>query len=397
MHSPILQHKQIHQFTLAVSCMLLMVQGYAFAPLQPTLSAEFHSGLVNHSVPLFILSFSLSAAGMLWKHEMLNLRICFFLSLLALGTGLLFISTAQSALSFLLIRILTGIGTGLMLPSALMLSGWHVRPRHAPFNFAIIMFSLATGMTFGPSLGGWLNDICGWRLFYRSMGITSTILAIVYYLNTGGLKGWHHLRSLSNRPSVLTVLSKNWNSYLFAFLTGIFHSSVFVWIIVYFTKSYQLTEYQVANELLLFGLPGLVVAFGLFRYKLDAKVLPILYTTLTLTIAGLLVLLSDLPLFVEEILLCVISLGFGCSQPLFIGLINIPLKIIPLSLGSSALFAGYGLGPIIMDILLEWNIESATIFAITIALSLIALSVFIWPGVLRQQTQSSAFKRAGIS
>ena len=306
----------------------------------------------------------------------------FLVSLAALFAGTYVLSMAWSATAFLLIRALTGFGTGVMLPSALLLA---IRPhdkKRSLNDMVLIIFALATGMTFGPSLGGWLNGLIGWQGLYRLIGILAALLFLLYCLKD---KQEKPVRIVQYKMDTVKSSGLDWkNSYLYSFvyLTGVFHSGVFVWISYYFSTQYGLDEFHIATDLFIFGLPGFVVTLLMHYYQLDKKVLSILYIALGLTVAGLLLLMGNLPLWMAECLLGIMSVGFGCSQPLFIGILKLPragISLIgPVAKGSGLLFAGYGSGPLMMIALLSVSLGAATFFLILLVLALAYSSRRVW-------------------
>lgn len=365
-----------------IACMLLMFQAYLVAPLSPTLANDFNSSWVNLAVPAFAIPFAIAAAGMVFLKPGVDLRKYFLISLAGLCLGTYLLSMATSVSVFLLIRALTGFGTGAMLPSALLLA---IRPygkKRSLNHMVLIIFALAAGMTFGPSLGGWLNGLIGWRGLYQSIRVLTALLFLIYFFKDRQ-EGREGITPLEMKAAARS--GSDWKRryiYSFVFLTGLFHSGVFVWITYYFTTQYGLDEFHIATDLFIFGLPGFVVTILLYRYQLDKKVITILYAALGLTIAGLMVLLGNLPLWLAECLLGIISIGFGCSQPLFIGILKLPGKgaspIRPVAIGSGILFAGYGSGPLMMIALLNIDLGAAIVFLILLVLALAYISRRVW-------------------
>ena len=364
-----------------IACMLLMFQAYLVAPLLPTLAKDFDSSLVNFAIPAFAIPFAIAAAGMVFFKPAVDLRKCFLISLVLLCVGTYLLSITTSASTFLLVRVLKGFGTGFMLPSALLLAVEPYGKKRSLEHMVLIIFALATGMTFGPSLGGWLNGVIGWRCLYQCITVLVALLFLLYFLRErkqdNGITPF--VRKVAGR------IGSDWKSryiYGFVYLTGVFHSGVFVWISYYFTTQYGLDEFHIATDLFIFGLPGFVVTILMYRYRLDKKVITILYFALGLTIAGLAVLMGNLPLWLAECLLSIISVGFGCSQPLFIGILKLPARGVSalrlVAKGSGILFAGYGTGPLIMSALLNVNLGGAMVLLILLVLALTYISPRVW-------------------
>jgi len=366
----------------ATACMLLMVQAYLVAPLTPTLTKDFNSGLISMAVPAFAIPFALAALSMVLLKPKVKLNLWLMISLGALCIGTYLLSKASSAHDFLWIRALTGLGTGVMLPTALLMA---IRPqgkKRSMNHMVLIIFALASGMTFGPSLGGWLNDLIGWRGLYLGIAMLTALLLIISFLSDRQERGRgivpYEMKAAGRSRSDW----KSRYSYSFIFLTAVFHSGVFIWISYYFTTQYGLDEFYIATDLFIFGLPGFVVTLVMYFYQLNKQVIRVLYFSLGLTVAGLLLLMWNLPLWLAECLLGILSIGFGCSQPLFIGILKLPRGDVspvgPIAKGSGLLFAGYGSGPLIMMALLSFNLKVAIVFLVVLVLALAYSSRRIW-------------------
>jgi predicted MFS family arabinose efflux permease len=269
-----------------------------------------------------------------------------------------------------------------MLPSALLLALRPSAPKRSLQPMVLVIFALATGMTFGPSIGGWLNGLLGWRWLFRGIALLAALLFLCYLI-----KNWRDsARGLAVYRMKAAARSKsNWKrsySYTFIYLTGVFHSGVFVWISYYFSTQYGLDEFQIATELFIFGLPGFLLTLVMYFFQMDKKVLRTLYIALGVTGACLSVFLQHLPLWLAECVLGIMSLGFGCSQPLFIGLLKMPRADVspvgPVAKGSGLLFGGYGSGPLIIIPLLELDLNAAMLFLILLLLALAYISRRVW-------------------
>ncbi|MCC8408552.1 MFS transporter [Mucilaginibacter sp. UR6-1] len=387
---------QIPKQIPGIACLLLMVYAYGVAPLQPTLTREFNSTLTAFAIPVFALCFALAAAAMVLFHHFMKLQQWFMLSLIWLCAGALLLSLARSAEAFLLIRAFTGLGTGMMLPSALMLAPAG-KKSGALGSLIMVMFALGAGMTFGPSLGGWINALAGWRILYHIIAILTAMLILAACLNKKRGKVMVELQNPTHKATdIFRIIWKSRYIYLFVYLTGIFHSGVFVWISNYFTVQYGQNEYHIANDLMVFGLPGLAVTFMLYRYHLDTRVLKILYAGLGLTIAGLIILMTNLPLWLAECLLAAMSVGFSCSQPIFIGILRMPASVKPLATGSAVLFAGYGSGPLIIIALLDIHMGAAMAFLVVLVMALAVVSRLVWRQPAIHLKSRGHFIRAGM-
>jgi len=371
---------------LGTSCFLLMFQLYCIAPLLPAYTGEFNSSLLNMAIPAFAIPFATAAACMVLSPSTFKKPEWWIaLSLLAMSSGSLLLSTVGSAEVFLLNRMLTGVGTGTMLPSALVLATRSADKKESFSNMIRIILSLATGMTFAPSIGGWLNESLGWRSLFQVVGMISALLWLLFIMfNIRNKSISYRQIRMVERESNLHIIWKGRKIYSFVFLSGVFHSGVFVWISYYFTLQYKLGAYDLGTALFIFGLPGLTVAILLFRMNQDTSGVRILYSGLALTILGLLVMMQHLPLWLAECLLALMSLGFSLSQPLFIGILKLPKAGLSagtlFAIGSGILFAGYGSGPLIMAALLESQKYAGIGFLVFVVIVMAGLGSYVTSG-----------------
>jgi predicted MFS family arabinose efflux permease len=244
-----------------------------------------------------------------------------------------------------------------------------------------IILAIAAGMTFSPSIGGWWNGIFGWRSLYLVLSILCTLLFI--FCSSSKVLNIVPLKAIDGPdPELKNAGNTARFIYSFSFLTGLFHSGVFVWISHYFTSRYRLDEFEIATELFIFGSPGFVISFLIHHFKIDSKTITILYVSMGLTILGLVFLWGELPLKSAECLLAIISIGFGCSQPLFVGLLKLPQGreslLPPAAHGIASLFGGYGFGPLVMFALLSIDLSTGLIFLIATVAGLAYLSHRVW-------------------
>jgi len=378
------QNSYLLNAVLGISCFLLMFQLYFIAPLIPGYLNEFNSTLLEMSIPAFAIPFAITAAGMaLFPSTIKKPDKWFLLSLLAMSLGSLVLSTVKSAEVFLFCRVLTGMGTGTMLPAALIIATRSVDKKESFINMIGIILYLATGMTFAPSIGGWLNESVGWRSLYQIIGILTAVIWLLYILVINKNHAHQYRRQYMVKSlSSLQLIRKGKNIYSFVYLSGVFHSGVFVWVSYYFTTQYKLNENEIATALLILGLPGYIATLLMLRYHLDTKVIRILYSGLALTIAALFTMMLNIPLWLAECLLAVISLGYCFTQPLFIGILKLPLAGISagrlIAIGSGILFVGYGTGPLLMAALINANKDFAIGFFVLLVLCMGILSRKIW-------------------
>ncbi|WP_162276966.1 MFS transporter [Mucilaginibacter pedocola] len=383
---------------VGASCFLLMFQLYLIAPLLPGYVTAFRSPLMEMAIPAFAIPFAISAMGMAFFRALIKQpNRCLSFSLYAMAVGALLLSGAGSAESFLLVRALTGLATGIMLPAAIVAVTRQSNKAMALRSMITLIFFMATGMVFGPCIGGWLNKIIGWPYLYRFIAFVSAGLWFMHLWCSKAHIPTAHKSTAVHEQLPLHIVRQVQYTYAFTFLSGMFHSGVFVWVSVYFHSVYQISEAETANALLVFGLPGLIITILMFVYHWDTKVIRLLYWGLIVTIAGLFIMLLHVPLWMAECLLALMSVGYCFSQPLFIGVLKLPVSGIAagrlIALGCAALFAGYGIGPLLMGWLLNTGQHIATGSLIVMAIVLAVLSAKVWQPAEIQQRRRLFYAR----
>ncbi|WP_426329014.1 MFS transporter [Pedobacter sp. R-06] len=370
-----------YEYTTLFACMLVMFQAYLIAPLSPSLARDFASPLPALGIPVFAIAFSIAATATAYLKIHVPVRGYLLLSLGSMALGCYLLSISETAFFFLITRALVGFGTGALLPMTILHNVCHTKKPKSLERIVPVVFALAMGMTFSPSIGGWLNGVFGWRMLYLCLSILCTLFLILCLLKK--VEKFIPPGILIENSGDVKSFERNAGFiYSFSFLTGLFHSGVFVWISHYFTVQYRLNESEIATELFIFGFPGFALSFLFHHLQMDKKMITFLYATMGLTILGLLLLWGDLSLGLAECLLAVISIGFGCSQPLFMGLVKLPqgrqTLLSPAAHGTGFLFGGYGIGPLVMFALLSINLSTGLLFLISTVAALAYISIRIW-------------------
>jgi predicted MFS family arabinose efflux permease len=378
---------------LAFSSFLLMFQAYLVAPLIPQYVKVFESRLMNFIIPVYAIPFAIGA----FVTSILIARGARFYKLMwpvfAISMGCFMLAGAQSAGFFLLVRALTGIATGGIIPISLILVSKHPDHSKRGNGMMIIIFSLATGMTFAPVTGGWLNHIIGWRILYIGLGA----LSFLVFLSATKLRNMLNHGNMGTNAIypvleyIIRILKnrKFRKANVFIYLTGTFHSSVFVWISYYFTNRYQLDEQQLAVALLIFGLPGLLVVMTMARQPRQSRVEPQLYIGLFLVTFSILALLLTIPFWLSVVLIATLSVGYNLTQPLFIGIIKGPLNNraarVAACIGCGVLFLGYGTGPLFVLFLLHYGRMLTLTFLGILQLMFFFFSLRVWSSLARMK------------
>jgi predicted MFS family arabinose efflux permease len=300
-----------------------------------------------------------------------------------MASGLLLISFAPSGFVFILIRILTGAVTGGIVPISIAVIAdlYPLEQRGKYFSWFVL--ALAGGMTFGPTFGACLYPEIGWRIQFIVLVAICGMLFIWlnYQFRSFSIEKKHAALRLDTLYRKCRMLLKNHAGkkiYCFIFLNGVFHSGMFVWISYYFSTAYHFDDRSMGLGLLLFSLPGLLMAVSITtaiaRYG-SYKVIFAGLFVITLTIGLMAV---QAPFWVSMLATGFLSIGYVMTQPFFVGIINSfrngKTSIITIGFGACLLFMGYGLGPVIFLYLLKFGIGRALILLTILEICLGLLS-----------------------
>jgi predicted MFS family arabinose efflux permease len=361
---------------LGVAAFLVMFQAYLVAPLIPALTRTFHTNpsLMGLAVPAFTIPYGISSLfyGPMSDRFGRKAIILNLLGFLAFSTLLLAFS--HTATEFLVIRVLIGIATGGIFPISVALIGdiYPYEKRGKPIG--ILFAGMAGGITFGSTLGAYLNPIIGWQMEFVITGVLSSALFFFAFFKPGifvlqQTKISIGLKTIIKNSAGLLSSSEGKRVYSFIFLNGAFHSGIFAWLGYYFTAKYHLGDQGIGIALLGYGLPGMLmgVTIGKMADRFGRK--KIIPAGLFIGAAMVMILVFKVPLLVAGITVAILSLGFDMTQPLFAamvsGLGNNSVRGQAMGLGSCLLFLGYGAGSLVFQLLLNAGINYAlTLFAV---------------------------------
>lgn len=328
------------------------------APLIPRLAAVFdvtaeRAGLI---VPAYLIPYGVSTLLYGLLSDRLGRRPVMFASLAAfiLLTGVT--GLAQSATQMTTLRLLTGLGASGVVPLALALVGdlFPYRERGRPLGW--LFGAMAGGMAVGSTVGVILEPFISWRwLFFgvAALGLIA-LIALLPYRNLLGDTGERNARPVgvivAGYKSLLSS-TRGARTYTYVLLNAVFHSGVFTWLGLYFSRRYGLGEVGIGLALLGYGIPGFLL--GPFIGRLADRYGRSRLIPLGLMLAGLsaAALALDLPVMAAALLVTLLSLGYDLTQPLLAGVVTDlgPQRGQAMGLNVFTLFVGFGTGSLVFS------------------------------------------------
>lgn len=352
---------------LAATTFLVFFQGYMIAPLIPRLAAVFDVSVqtIGLAVPAYLIAYGTATLVYGPFSDRLGRRPVIITSLSIFVVLTVLTSSAHSAMELTMFRLVTGLGAGGIVPLALMLIGdlFPYQERGRPIGW--LFGAMAGGMACGSVAGVMLEPLISWRGLFWGVAAFSciTLFGLLPYRSLLG-KG-----TVTVKPSLRVVARGYWalldtvrgrRTYTYVFLNAVFHSGVFTWLGVYFSRRYGVGEVGIGLALLGYGVPGFL--FGPAIGRLADRFGRSYLIPLGLVLAGACAfgLALDIPIVLAPVLVTLLSLGYDLTQPLLAGIVTDlgPKRGQAVGLMAFILFVGFGVGSLIFGAMLPLGIAT---------------------------------------
>jgi predicted MFS family arabinose efflux permease len=373
---------------LSAVTFLIFFQAYMVAPLIPKLAGLFgvspqRIGLV---VPAYLIPYGVSTLFYGLFSDRIGRRRIMLGSLLAFAilTGLT--ATSQDTAQLIVWRLFTGIGASGVVPLALALIGalFPYEKRGRPLGW--LFGAMAGGMAFGSTFGVLLEPFLGWRGLFVAVGCLGLVGLALLSRYAGMLGEVPASRTITLRDVLVGYESllknaRGARTYVYVLLNSLFHSAVFTWLGLYFSRRYGLGDVGIGLALLGYGVPGFLFgpAIGRAADRWGRRwLIPAGLGIAALSAAALIL---RLPVLGAAVSVTVLSLGYDMTQPLFAGIVtslNPERAGQAMGLNVFTLFTGFGIGSFLFGSALRWGFPAALIIfgSIQVAASLSAVPLY---------------------
>ncbi len=373
---------------LAGITFLIFFQGYMVAPMIPRLAATFgvSDQKVGLLVPVYLIPYGISTLFFGLLSDWIGRRRIMLASLAAFAilTGLT--ATSGSVDQMIVWRFLTGLGASGAVPLALALIGvlFPYMERGRPLGW--LFGAMAGGMAFGSTFGVLLEPAIGWRGVF--LGVSAAgFAALLLLLPNAGALGERPLTRTLTLESILTgyrhllTFAKAQRTYFYVFLNAVFHSGVFTWLGLYFSRRYGLGGAGIGLALLGYGVPGFLFGPVIGRAADHWGRRWILPVGIVLAALSAVLLIPALPVAFAVVVVTALSLGYDMTQPLLAGIVTtLDPKRAGQAMGFNvfALFTGFGLGSLLFGWSLQFGFNKAllTFGGVQAIAGLAAIAVF---------------------
>jgi len=246
---------------------------------------------------------------------------------------------------------------------------------------------MAGGAAFGAPMGVMLESFIGWQaLFLGGALLAAGVLALLlpYKALLGGRPAMRRMsfRGVLTGYRGLLGTGRGLRTYGYVLWNGIFHSGVFTWLGLYFSRRYGLSEVGIGLAILGYGIPGFLLGPIIGRAADRWGRRWLVPAGVGIGAAASTALILDLPLFGATLAVIVLSLGYDMTQPLLAGIVTTlggrERAGQAMGLNVFTLFTGFGIGSYLFGEALRMGFTPALglFSAIQVAAALAALPLF---------------------
>lgn len=355
-------------YILSLATFIIMFQGFMVAPLLPTFSEQFGTTVrhVSFIEPAYLLGYGLFTLVYAPLSDRIGrFRIVAF-CLLMFSLFTLLTAFVNGINQMIFLRLLTGIGAAGIAPTTI---SWisdtypYEKRGHA---LGIFFGSVAGGTAFGASTGSLITSLTGWQWLFVGVAIIGLVIFTLILIKQKNIFGKRKTMAKTKDNILLSFRSilstgRARRTYFYVLFNGMFHSGIFAWLGYFFYRNYGLNQLHIGLALLGYGIPGLLFGplLGRFadRYGRN-RIIPL---GLFLGAAAVLLLSQHFSLAASCVLVALLSLGFDLSHPLFAAIVTTfsSKKGAATGLFAFFLFSGYGLGSLVLSLIVNIGLDRA--------------------------------------
>jgi predicted MFS family arabinose efflux permease len=346
---------------LTVASSVIFAQIYLVAPIMPALARELHStsAQVGLAIPAFLLPYGFMVLiwGPLsdrWGRRRVILSSLVGFTILTAVTPLV-----DSAPALIGIRLATGLATSGVVPIGLALVGDLVPYQRRGRVLGWMFGGMAGGAALGAAGGAIGQPVLGWQGLFgicSAMGLVLIGLGVWLIPSSPRVDSPPRVREVVAGFADLLRTGRGRRTYGYVLLNAVLLSGIYTWFGVYLHERFGLGEGDIGLALLGYGVPGLFLGPTIGRLADRygrARIIPL---GLTVTTGCAALLAGGHPsLFVAQVAIIALSLGYDMTQPPLAGIVtDLPgHRGQAIGLNACILFVGKGAGSLVFQALLQ--------------------------------------------
>jgi EmrB/QacA subfamily drug resistance transporter len=176
---------------ISVSSFISAFSGSAFTLAAPTMAAELSIDTTELSwiVTIYILATAMLQIPFGKIADNYGRKRIYLVGTIIFGISALILGFMNSATSIIVMRFVQGVGGALVFATGTAILTSVFPPEKKGLAFGINIGSVYTGLTIGPSLGGFMTEFFGWRsIFFSIVPFSGAIALLVAFLLRGEWK-----------------------------------------------------------------------------------------------------------------------------------------------------------------------------------------------------------------
>jgi len=355
-------------YILSLATFIVFFQGFMVAPLLPLLSEQFGTTTrhVSFIEPSYLLGYGLFTLVYAPLSDRFGRFRIITLCLIIFSVLTLLTAYAHGINQMIFLRLLTGIGAAGIAPTTISWISDRYPYEKRGHALGIFFGNMAGGTAFGSSAGALITSLVGWQwLFIGVATIALLILLLIVIYKKDIFKVNETVHGVKENIFLVfcNILSSGRArlTYFYVLFNGMFHGGIFAWLAYFFYRNYGLGELQIGLALLGYGIPGLLLGPLLGKLADHYGRQRIIPLGLFLGALTVLLLSQNLNLAASCVLVALLSLGFDLSHPLFAAIVTTfsAQKGAATGLFAFFLFSGYGLGSLLLSLIINIGLESA--------------------------------------
>jgi EmrB/QacA subfamily drug resistance transporter len=176
------RYKWVVMVIVMIGMIMAMLDSSIVNVCIPAIKADFGSSVadIEWVLTAYMLAFAILMPLTAWLRDRIGHRILFTLSMVLFTVGSVLCGMAVNLPTLIFARVIQALGGGAMSPTGMAMIAEVFEPKERGKAMAYFGMGIIIGPAFGPTLGGYLTEIFGWRSIFLvnlPIGLFGALLA----------------------------------------------------------------------------------------------------------------------------------------------------------------------------------------------------------------------------